>query len=174
MTKDFLYLDKKAVYPGSFDPVTLGHLDVIQRATFIFDKVIVLVLNNYRKKPLFTLKERAEMIKKSIENTDFEKKVLVDIHDGLLIDYLKNNNIKFVVKGIRAISDFEYEFQQYLVNSKLMDIETIFFMTKLEYNFLSSSLVKEVAFFGGDISAFVPQSILKDIINKIDNFKMGV
>ncbi|MCS7243454.1 MAG: pantetheine-phosphate adenylyltransferase [Candidatus Calescibacterium sp.] len=168
--KDSLFLDKVAVYPGSFDPITLGHLDIINRAITLFDTLIILVLNNYRKKPLFSIQERTELIKKCIENN---QKIVVDSYCGLLVDYIKEKGIKFIVKGIRAISDFEYEFQQHLVNSKLIDVETIFFMTKFEYNFLSSSLVKEIAFFGGDISNFVPQSILKDILIKMDKLRRG-
>ncbi|MCS6954729.1 MAG: pantetheine-phosphate adenylyltransferase [Candidatus Calescibacterium sp.] len=166
--KDSLSLDKVAVYPGSFDPITLGHLDIINRAITLFDTLIILVLHNYRKKPLFSIQERTELIRKCTENN---QKIVVDSYCGLLVDYIKEKGVKFIVKGIRAISDFEYEFQQHLVNSKLIDVETIFFMTKFEYNFLSSSLVKEIAFFGGDISNFVPQSILKDILIKMDKLR---
>lgn len=173
--KDSLYRDRIAVYPGSFDPITLGHIDIVERALELFDKLIILVLNNYRKKHLFSLEERVSLIKKCInDNFKMIEKVKVESYDGLLVDFLKKNNIKFIVKGIRAIADFEYEFQQYLVNSSLANVETIFFMTKIQYNFLSSSLVKEIAFFGGDISVFVPQVILKDIMDKIDKLKMGV
>lgn len=168
--KDFSSLDKVAVYPGSFDPITLGHVDIINRAIELFDKLIVLVLYNYRKQYIFSLNERVELIKKCFNSNS---KISVDYYSGLLVDYLKKNNIKFIIKGIRAISDFEYEFQQHLVNSKLHDVETVFFMTKLEYNFLSSSLVKEVAFFGGDISPFVPSPIVQDIVEKINKFKRG-
>ncbi len=169
--KDFSYQDRIAVYPGSFDPITLGHIDIINRALKLFDKVIVLVLFNYRKKPLFSLDERVRLIKKATEGNE---KIIVESFKGLLVDYLKQNNIRFVVKGMRAISDFEYEFQQHLVNSKLFDVETVFFMTKFEYNFLSSSLVKEIAYFGGDISPFVPSNILQDVLERMDKFKMEV
>ncbi|MCS7164723.1 MAG: pantetheine-phosphate adenylyltransferase [Candidatus Calescibacterium sp.] len=169
--RDSLYLAKVAVYPGSFDPITLGHLDIINRASNIFDKLIILVLNNYRKKPLFSMNERVELIKKCIPDNN---KVLVDSYTGLLVDYIREKNISFIVKGIRTISDFEYEFQQYLVNSRLINVETILLMTKSEYNFLSSSLVKEIAFFGGDISNFVPQPILKDILAKMDKLRLEV
>jgi len=161
-------VEKVAVYPGSFDPITLGHIDIIERALKVFDKVIVLVMENFRKKHLFKKEERVNLIKKSLSNYD---NVFVDSYDGLLVDYVRSNGIKFIVKGLRAISDFEYEFQQNMVNSSLCDVETIFFMTKSAYNFLSSSLVKEIAFFGGDISPFVHPSIIKDIQIKMIKFK---
>ncbi|MFN4219373.1 MAG: pantetheine-phosphate adenylyltransferase [bacterium] len=174
--KDSLYQDKiVAVYPGSFDPITLGHLDIIERASKLFNKLIVLILNNYRKKHFFTIDERVNLVKKVIESVDFKNsKVIVESYDGMLVDFLEKNGIKFIVKGIRAISDFEYEFQQHLVNSKLANIETVFFMTNIKYSFLSSSLVREVAFFGGDISNFVPACIVKDIRDKMDKLKMEV
>lgn len=161
-------VEKVAVYPGSFDPITLGHIDIIERALKVFDKVIVLVMENFRKKHLFKKEERVNLIKKSLSNYD---NVFVDSYDGLLVDYVRSNGIKFIVKGLRAISDFEYEFQQNMVNSSLCNVETIFFMTKPAYNFLSSSLVKEIAFFGGDISSFVHPSIIKDIQIKMIKFK---
>jgi len=159
---------KVAVYPGSFDPITLGHIDIIERALKVFEKVIVLVMENYRKNHLFTMEERISLIKKSLENYD---NVSIEGYKGLLVDYMKERNIRFIVKGLRAISDFEYEFQQHIVNSSFYDVETVFFMTKPIYNFLSSSLVREIAFFGGDISSFVHPSIVKDIQYRMDKLK---
>jgi len=159
---------KVAVYPGSFDPITLGHIDIVERALKVFEKIIVLVMENYRKRHLFTMEERISLVKKSLEKYD---NVLIEGYKGLLVDYMKERNIRFIIKGLRAISDFEYEFQQHIVNSSFYDVETVFFMTKPNYNFLSSSLVREIAFFGGDISSFVHPSIVKDIQYKMDKLK---
>lgn len=173
--KDSLYQDKVAVYPGSFDPITLGHIDIIQRASKLFNKLIILVLNNYRKKPFFGIEERVNLVRKAIESVDLKNsEIVVESYEGMLVDFLEKNGIRFIVKGIRAISDFEYEFQQHLVNSRLANVETVFFMTNMKYNFLSSSLVREIAFFGGDISHFVPACIVKDIKDRMDKLKMGV
>ena len=142
-----------AVYPGSFDPITLGHLDVLQRATGIFDKVYIAVLQNPSKSPLFSVEERMEMIRASVDNPRVE----VDSFDGLIVDYARRINAGSIVKGLRAVSDFESEFQQALFNRKLApDITTVFLMTGFANVFLSSSLVKEVARFGGDVSFAVP------------------
>lgn len=156
-----------AVCPGSFDPVTLGHLDIITRASKLFDKVIVLVSINKSKSSTasFTVTERMEMILKATEKMD---NVVVDCFDGLLADYLKINNVTAIVKGLRAVSDFEYEFQMALANRKLYDdAETVFLTTTGENMFLSSSVVKEIASFGGDITAFVPGEILDTIKQRL-------
>lgn len=151
---------KIAVCPGSFDPITLGHLDVIERASELFDKVVVLVMTNSAKTSLFTADERVEFIKKCIKKPNIE----VDTYNGLLVDYAKNNNAVAIVKGLRAVSDFDYEFQLALINKSLYPkIETLFLPAKGENMFLSSSMVKEVCSLGGDISAFVPKEIAKDI-----------
>lgn len=156
---------KVAVYPGSFDPVTLGHLDIIERSSKIFDKVIVAVMYNRNKRPMFDVDERVtllELATKHIEN------VIIDKHEGLLTDYLKQNNVRILVKGLRAISDFESEFQMASVNQKLCsEIETIFIMTRTDYMYLSSSIVKEVASFGGDITNFVTPEVRKAIELKV-------
>ena len=156
---------KIAVYPGSFDPVTKGHLDVIERASKIFDKVIVAVMYNQSKSPLFTPDERVALLKtttKHLENVEIDK------HTGLLIDYLKDHDIRILVKGLRAISDFEAEFQMASVNQKLCkEIETVFIMTRTEYMYLSSSIVKEVASLNGDITDFVTDDVKRAILNKI-------
>ncbi|MDE6469696.1 MAG: pantetheine-phosphate adenylyltransferase [Eubacterium sp.] len=151
---------KIAICPGSFDPVTLGHLDVIERAAELFDKVVVLVLNNSSKKSAFTVDERMELIKKCINNP----KIVVDTYSGLLVDYAKQSGAAAIVKGLRAVSDFDYEFQQALINKSLYpEVETVFLTAKGENMFLSSSMVKEVCSLNGDISPFVPKEIVKDI-----------
>ena len=156
---------KIAVYPGSFDPVTLGHLDIIERSLELFDEVIVAVMYNRNKRPMFDVEERVELLRKS---TSHLKNVTIDSHEGLLIDYLKRKNLNIVVKGLRAISDFEAEFQMASVNQKLSpDVETVFIMTRTEYMYLSSSIVKEVASFNGDISNFVNTVVSEAIEEKL-------
>lgn len=151
---------KIAICPGSFDPVTLGHLDVIERAAELFDEVVVLVLNNSSKKSAFTVDERMELIKKCIHNP----KIVVDTYSGLLVDYARQKKAAAIVKGLRAVSDFDYEFQQALINKSLYpEVETVFLAAKGENMFLSSSMVKEVCSLNGDISPFVPKEIVKDI-----------
>jgi pantetheine-phosphate adenylyltransferase len=146
-----------AVYPGSFDPITLGHLDVLQRASGIFDKVIIAVLQNPSKSPLFSVEERMDMIRESI---DGDGKVEVATFDGLIVEYARRVGAGSIVKGLRAVSDFESEFQQALFNRKLApEITTVFLMTSFANVYLSSSLVKEVARFGGDVSFAVPPSV---------------
>ena len=154
---------KIAICPGSFDPVTLGHLDIIERAADIFDKVIVVVASNRSKKTLFTTEERMELIKRCIN----KENVTVDTHSGLLVDYAKEKGAVAIVKGLRAMSDFEYEFQQALTNKSLYpECETVFLTARGENMFLSSSMVKEVCSLGGDIGSFVPQAIKQDIYKR--------
>lgn len=156
---------KIGIYPGSFDPITNGHLDIIERASKLCDKVIVAVLQNPSKNPLFTLAERVYLIEEAVK--PFEN-ITVECFSGLLIDYAKKNDAKVIIKGLRAVSDFEYEFQMALMNRKLApDVETIFLMTSSENSYLSSSLVKEVAKFGGCIEGLVPASTKKEILEKI-------
>lgn len=147
-----------AVCPGSFDPITLGHLDIIERASHLFDKVIVLVsFNSSKSKAVFTVNERMEMIQKVVPHLS---NVVVDCYSGLLADYLKMTGACAIVKGLRAVSDFEYEFQMALANKKLFNgAETVFLTTRGENMYLSSSLVKEIASFGGDISDFVSDEV---------------
>lgn len=157
-------LDKIAVVPGSFDPITNGHLDIIKRAADIFDIVYVAVMNNSSKKPLFDVHERMKMIEKV---TDDMQNVKVDASSGLLINYAKSKNANAVVRGLRAISDFEYEMQITSMNRFLDEhIETFFIMTKNKYSFLSSSIVKEVSQYGGDIHGLVPDIVEKALKEK--------
>lgn len=151
---------KIAICPGSFDPITLGHLDIIERASELFDKVVVLVMSNSSKHCAFTVDERIELIKKCISN----EKIEVDTYSGLLVDYAKEKGAVAIVKGLRAVSDFDYEFQQALINKSLYPkIETVFLNANAENMFLSSSMVKEVCSLDGDISPYVPKAIVSDI-----------
>ncbi len=148
---------RTAIYPGSFDPLTNGHLDVIQRATKLFDRVIVAVAKSDSKQPLFTLEERLQLVRKSIRNLP---NVKADAFDGLLVEYAARRSAHAVVRGLRAVSDFEFEFQLALMNRKLDGkVETIFMMPKDTYTFLSSRIVKEIARLGGNVSAFVPAHV---------------
>lgn len=154
-------MNKIAVYPGSFDPITNGHLDLIRRSARTFDKVYVAVLTNSAKTPMFPTQQRVEMIKKVTSDLN---NVEVDSFSGLLVDYMKEKNAGIIIKGLRAISDFEYEFQMALMNHKLSkEIETLFMMTSAKYQYLSSSIVKEVGRHGGCLDGLVPD-ILKDEI----------
>jgi pantetheine-phosphate adenylyltransferase len=150
------------VYPGSFDPITSGHLDVICRAAAMFDDVTVAVLVNKNKKPAFSAAQRMDFIRRS---TPHLTGVRVDNFSGLLVDYMRETGANLVIRGLRAISDFEYEFQMAAMNAKLAkNIETIFLMTDISHSFLSSSMVKELAYHGGDITGLVPEAIKKDVI----------
>lgn len=154
-----------AIYPGSFDPVTNGHLDIITRGSKVFDKLIVGVLVNVDKVGLFPIEERVELIKRVTKHLD---NVEVVSFNGLLVDLAKKNNARVILKGLRAVSDFEYEFQMALMNSQLdSDVETLFMTTSAANSFLSSSSVKQVAKFGGSISGLVPDEIVDDVIKKI-------
>ena len=156
---------KTVICPGSFDPVTMGHVDIITRASNMFDKVIVAVLVNAVKKPCFTTEERMELLQEALADL---KNVEIVCFDGLLADYARLRNADAVIKGLRAVSDFEYEFQMALTNKQLNPhLETIFFNTSKEYLYLSSSIVRQVASLGGDISEFVPPCIHKKIIDKL-------
>ncbi len=157
--------ERIAVCPGSFDPVTLGHLDIMTRASKLFDRVIVLVSVNPAKNPCFSAEERVEMIKEVTKDID---NIEVDVLNGLLAEYVKNIKATAIVKGLRALTDFEYEFQQALANKKLYpDAETVFLVTSSENMYLSSSVVKQIASFGGDISDFVPDAIADKITARL-------
>ncbi len=154
-----------AICPGSFDPVTYGHLDIIRRAAQLFDRVIVVVMTNSAKQPAFTKEERMDFLRRA---TGGLPNVVVDSYGGLLAEYARQHKADVIVKGLRAMSDFEYEFQMALTNRKLYpEAETVFLTTTAEHMYLSSSLVKQVAGFGGDITGFVPACIMPDILKKI-------
>ncbi|MEJ0091223.1 MAG: pantetheine-phosphate adenylyltransferase [Limisphaerales bacterium] len=160
---------RTAIYPGSFDPLTNGHLDVVQRAAKLFDRVIVAVAKNEGKHPLFTLKERVSLVKKSIAHLP---NVGADSFDGLLVEYVVSRKAQAIVRGLRAVSDFEFEFQLALMNRKLNEnIETIFMMPKDTYTFLSSRIVKEIARLGGDVSGFVPAHVQAALAKKFSSAK---
>ena len=153
-----------AVYPGSFDPITNGHLDIIKRAAKLYDKVVVGVLDNINKKPVFTATERMEMIKKVTADID---NVECDVFSGLLVDFAKKNNACVIVKGLRTVADFEYEFQMALLNKALNpEFETTFLMTDTKYSYISSSMVKEVAKYHGGLEGLIPSGILEKVKEK--------
>jgi len=155
---------KTAIYPGSFDPVTNGHIDVIERASRIFDNLIITVGDNPGKEPLFSREERVEMIQEATRDI---KNVTVEEFEGLLLDYLKKKGSKIIIRGLRAVSDFEFEFQRALMNRKVNgDVETIFIMTKEDYVFLNSSIIKEMAMFGGSVKKLVPEVVEKRLEKK--------
>ncbi len=147
---------RRAVCPGSFDPITYGHLDIIARASVHFDQVVVAVLENRTKSSLFTVAERIEMIRETTSNLP---NVTVDSWSGLLVEYCKSNSIQAIVKGLRAVTDFDYELQMAQVNLQGSGVETMFMATAPAHSFLSSSLVKELAHYGGDVSTMVPASV---------------
>jgi pantetheine-phosphate adenylyltransferase len=155
---------RRAIYPGSFDPVTNGHLDVAERARKLFDEVIVSVAHNDEKQPLFSLEERLDLLRQSFGNID---NVRIAHFDGLLVEFAAAQKAHAVIRGLRAVSDFEFEFQMALMNRKLEgSVETIFLMPKEEYTYLSSRLVKEIARLGGDVSEFVPAAVAKALAKK--------
>ena len=157
---------RTAVYPGSFDPITLGHLDVISRGVKVFDKIIVGVLVNVDKNSLFNIEERVELIRRVTKDLP---NVEVVSFEGLLIDFMKKYNAHVILKGLRAFSDFEYEFQMALMNNKLEpEVETLFMMTSAQYSYLSSTAVKQVAKFRGKLEGLVPDMVIPDIIKKIN------
>lgn len=149
----------KAVYPGTFDPLTFGHLDLIERGCKVFDEVVVAIGVNPAKSPLFSVEERQQMI---ANHTQHLKNVKIDRFEGLLVDYIHGKGTNIILRGIRTVSDFEYEFQMALTNRTVRkDVETVFIMTSEKYSFLNSSLIKEAAGLGGDVSAFIPSDIGK-------------
>ncbi|MBD9068839.1 MAG: pantetheine-phosphate adenylyltransferase [Butyricicoccus sp.] len=153
-----------AIYPGSFDPVTLGHLDIIRRASGLFDRLTVAVMHNQNKKPMFSVEERKEMLRRTTADLP---NVEIESFGGLLADYAHSQNACVLVKGLRAVSDFEYEFQMALANRKLnAELDTVFLMTSSEYMYLSSSVVKDIAVHGGSVAGFVPDEIVQDIVRR--------
>jgi pantetheine-phosphate adenylyltransferase len=158
---------RTAIYPGSFDPLTNGHLDVIERAVKLFDRVVVAVAKNESKQPLFTLEERLVLVRQSIKHLP---NVEADAFDSLLVDYVEQRSAQAIIRGLRAVSDFEFEFQLALMNRKLNErVETIFMMPKDTYTFLSSRIIKEIARLGGDVSAFVPAHVRTTLGTKLKN-----
>ena len=155
---------KRVVCPGSFDPITFGHLDIIKRASALFDEVVIAVLVNKTKKTLFTVDERLEMI---AEVTAQYPNVRVDSWSGLLVDYCETHDVKAIVKGLRAVTDFDYELQMSQINLQLKGVETLFMSTAPQHSFVSSSLVKEIATFGGDVSPYVPASIIAKLTARL-------
>ncbi len=158
-----------AVYPGSFDPVTYGHIDIVQRGRKLFDKIIVAILNNPAKKALFPVQERLEMLRESMADISG---LAFDSFDGLLVDYVNKQGAQAILRGMRAVSDFEHEFQLALMNRKLnREVETVFLMTGMRWFFTSSSIIKEAALFGGDISDMVPPHVFQRVKEKLKNNK---
>ena len=155
---------RAAVYPGTFDPITNGHLSIVNRALKIFDKLIIAILNNPQKEPLFSIEERISMIKEVLKS---KNNIEVDVFDGLLVDYVIKKKSNVVLRGIRALSDFEYEFQMALMNRKLnRDVQSIFLMTDYKWFYISSTIIKEAASFNGDISGLVPPVVCKKLKEK--------
>ncbi len=157
---------KIAIYPGTFDPITLGHVDIIKRASALFDHLIIGVAKDNSKNPMFSIVERAEMVMNEIKNLENKDKITVENFEGLLIKFAQKKSCKIIIRGLRAVSDFEYEFQMYGMNYKLDNtIQTIFLPASENHHFIASKLVKEIAILGGDISYFVSQNV-KEKINK--------
>ena len=162
-------MKKIAMYPGSFDPITNGHLNIIERSLLIFDKLLIAVAINAAKKPLFTVEERVAMIKEVTKNNP---NVIVDSFDGLLVDYVEEKNIHVLVRGLRAMSDFEYEFQMTFMNRKLnRSVETIFMMTGLRWFYVNSRIIKEVAFAGGSVKGLVPDVVSERLKEKFPLYR---
>jgi pantetheine-phosphate adenylyltransferase len=158
-------MPRTAIYPGSFDPLTNGHLAIIQRGLNVFDRLIVAVANNPQKKPLFTVDERKEFIRGAVNG---DPRVEVDSFDALLVDYARKKGVHTVIRGLRAVSDFEYEFQLANMNRKLLpEFEAVFIMTGEDYFFVSAQLVREVATFGGDVTGLVPKNVLEGLRRKL-------
>ena len=162
-------MERIAIYPGSFDPVTNGHLDIIERGLILFDKIIVAILHNPAKKYMFTIPERIDLLQSSLKKFP---EVQVEAFDGLLVDYAVQKNAQAILRGMRAVSDFEYEFQMALMNRKLnRDIQTVFLMTGLRWIFTSSSIIKEAACFGGNINGMVPPIVNQRLKEKFEEMK---
>ena len=156
---------KRAVYTGSFDPVTNGHMDIIRRASEIFDVLIVSILNNKEKTPLFSVEERVKILEEATKDLP---NVQIDSFSGLLVDYAREKDLHVIVRGLRAITDFEYELQMSQTNHKLSpNVETMFLTTSIEYSYLSSTTVREIAAFGGDVTQFVPQAVAVELEKKM-------
>jgi pantetheine-phosphate adenylyltransferase len=165
-------MKKIAIYPGTFDPITLGHLDIIKRAASLFDHLIIAAAKDNYKNPLFSLDERVELISQEVKNLNGSAEISVEKFEGLLIDFANKKNAKVIVRGLRAVSDFEYEFQMFGMNSKLdPEIQTIFLPASETNHFIASKLVKEVAKLGGNISKFVSKNVAEKLAQKLKETK---
>ncbi len=161
-------MGKIAIYPGTFDPITYGHIDILKRGMKIFDKIIIVLAKNTQKTTLFTLEERVTQVKKVVNDDNLLKNVTIDIFDGLLVDYCKKTNINIIIRGLRPLVDFEYEFEMAMANREMYNnIETFFILTDQKYFYLRSSLIKDIVKLGGNVSGYVPDSIKKLLIKKI-------
>ncbi|MGQ9484227.1 MAG: pantetheine-phosphate adenylyltransferase [Desulfosoma sp.] len=161
-------MDKLAVYPGSFDPITNGHLDLLERALKIFDRVIIAIASNPAKNPLFSLEERMDMIRQSLTDHALRDRIDVDTFSGLLVNYVDRVGARAILRGLRAVSDFEYEFQMALMNRKLNNnIETLYLMTGMRWIYISSRIIKEVVVSGGDVKGLVPEVVEKKLIERL-------
>ncbi len=162
-------MDKVAVYPGSFDPITNGHLDLLDRGLKIFDRIVIAIAANPAKEPIFTLDERLDMIKASIEEHPLRHRMQVDAFQGLLVDYVADVRADAILRGLRAISDFEYEFQMALMNRKLSaNIETLYLMTGMRWIYISSRIIKEVVMSGGRVTGLVPEPVEKMLAERLN------
>lgn len=165
MTQD-KFVSRVAIYPGTFDPITNGHVDIIKRGIRIFDEIIVLIAHNPDKSALFTVEERMEMIRETLSEI---KGVRVDVHSGLLVDYLKSSGASIILRGMRALSDFEYEFQMALMNRRqTRELETVFLMSGFKWFYTSSKIIKEVASLGGSVKALVPDNVHRKLLEKFN------
>jgi pantetheine-phosphate adenylyltransferase len=165
-------MERIAIYPGSFDPVTNGHIDIIQRGLALFDRIVVTILSNPAKKTLFSVEERKEMLLISLKDID---NIEVDYFNGLLVDYAAKRNATAILRGMRAVSDFEYEFQLALMNRRLnREVQTVFLMTGLRWIFTSSSIIKEAAQFGGDITSMVPKYVEDRLKEKLKSVSQRI
>ncbi len=159
-----------ALYPGSFDPITFGHLDILERATNLFDKVLVTVAVNHRKSAVFSGDERVDLIKECLNGKEWAKNVEVDQFTGLLVNHAKKVKANTLIRGVRQISDFEYEFRMALTNKRLApEVDTVFLMPDEHFTFISASLVKEVAHWGGDLSSFIPENVAVALLKKLQD-----
>ncbi len=159
---------RQAIYPGTFDPITYGHLDILKRALSLFDKIIITIAINTQKKPLFSMDERKELIHSVLESEVKSNRVEVVAYDGLLVDFARQMQASALIRGLRAVSDFEYEMQMALMNRRLAEeVNTVFMMPHEKYTYLNSTIVKEVARLGGDISNFVPEAIKDALLKKL-------
>ena len=167
-------MNNQAIYPGSFDPLTNGHLDILQRAVQMFERVVVTVAVNYKKESVFTGEERVHLIREAIKDEEWADKVEVEQFTGLLIDFARQKGIHTLLRGVRQISDFEYEFRMALTNRRLApEIDTVFLMPDEQLTFISATIVKEVAAWGGDLSSFVPEHVAKALHKKFDQNQQG-